>query len=86
VTLSLTQRNSLFSKLSPLIGDEDADALLSQFPTRAGDEPVTRDVLRAELSEIRSEMAAVELRLTERLRQQTIWVVSVLFGGLSVGM
>jgi hypothetical protein len=49
VTLTAKHRSSLYRSLSPLVGDEEAEALLAQFPGREGDELVTKDFLRAEL-------------------------------------
>lgn len=54
-----------------LIGEEEADALLAEFPTRDGDELVTKDFLRAELAEFRAEV-------NDRFRQQTIWMSSLM--------
>ncbi len=48
--------------------------MLSEFPARDLDEPVTKEFLRAELAELRAEMAALEGRINDRLRQQTIWM------------
>lgn len=56
MVLSQKHRSSIYSGLAPVIGEEEADALLSQLPTRIGDEPVTRDVLRAEMAELRTEL------------------------------
>ncbi len=54
--------------------EEETEALLSEFPARDLDEPVTKEFLRAELAELRAEMAALEGRINDRLRQQTIWM------------
>jgi len=71
LTLTAKHRSSIYSTLSPLIGEEEAEALLSEFPARELDEPVTKDFLRAELAELRAEM-------NERFRQMTIWVTTVM--------
>ena len=71
MTLTAKHRSSIYSTLSPLIGEEEAEALLSEFPARELDEPVTKDFLRAELAELRAEM-------NERFRQMTIWVTTVM--------
>ncbi|CAN5674012.1 hypothetical protein BH24ACT4_BH24ACT4_03880 [soil metagenome] len=71
MVLSQKQRGSIYSSLAPVIGEEEADALLSQFPTRIGDEPVTRDVLRADLAELRTElkddMAVLRIELKDEM-------------------
>jgi hypothetical protein len=64
--------------LSRVIGEEEADALLAEFPTRDGDELVTKDFLRAELAETRTELAEFRAEVTDRFRQQTIWMSSLM--------
>jgi hypothetical protein len=57
MALDAQHRSSLYQKFVPLLGDDDANALMSEFPAREADELVTKQFLRAELAE-------VELRLT----------------------
>lgn len=52
--MSLTERHrsAIYQGLIAVVEDPEAvEAMLSQFPTRELDEPVTRDVLRAELAD-----------------------------------
>ena len=63
MALDARHRSSLYPKL----GDDDANALMSEFPSSEAEELVTRQFLRAELAELRSEMGALENRLTVRL-------------------
>lgn len=67
MVLDAAHRASILQKLRPILGDEDANALMSQYSAAEGQELVTKDFLRAELAEIRSEMGALETRLTVRL-------------------
>lgn len=91
MALDARTRSSLYGKLAELVGDDDANALMSQFPSVEADELVTKQFLRAELAELRSELRSelrgeigglrseiVELRtdMLERFHQQTVW-----FGG-----
>jgi len=39
------------------MGDDVTQAFLSQFPSHEGEEPITRDFLRAELAELRTEIS-----------------------------
>lgn len=57
MALSHKHRTAIYQKLSPILGDEEADALLSQFPARDLDEPVTREFVRAEIAGVRAELA-----------------------------
>ena len=74
MALDARHRSSLYQKFVPLLGEDDANALMSEFPASEADELVTRQFLRAELAELRSEMggirtemAALENRMTLRL-------------------
>jgi hypothetical protein len=63
--------------LTTLLGEEEAAALLSQFPARELDEPVTKEFVRAEI-------AGLEARMSERFRQQTMWMAGSLLTGMGV--
>ena len=56
MTLDARTRSSIYEKLRPLLGDDDANALMSEFPTTDTDRPVTDQVLRAELADLRAEL------------------------------
>ncbi len=56
MALSQKHRTALYAHFLPTVGEEVTEALLSEFPARDGDEPVTQDILRAELAELRVEM------------------------------
>ena len=64
MALDARTRSSLYGKLVPLFGEHDANALMSEFPSVEADELVTKQFLRAEMAELRAEMA-------DRFRQQT---------------
>ncbi len=78
MTLSTKHRSSTYRTLSEVIGEEEAEALLAEFPTRDGEEVVTKDFLRAELSEFRTEMADFRAEVNDRFRQQTVWMSSLM--------
>lgn len=50
MVLDARHRSSIHRKLIPLLGDDDANALMSEFPSYDGDELVTKQFLRAELA------------------------------------
>lgn len=56
MALDARHRSSLYLKFVPLVGEEDANALMSEFPASEADELVTRQFLRAELATLREEM------------------------------
>ncbi len=65
MALDARHRSSIYQKLVPLLGDDDTNALMTQFPSIEADELVTKHFLRAELAELRLEMA--EMGSTLRL-------------------
>jgi hypothetical protein len=67
MALDARHRNSIYQKLIPILGEDDANALMTEFPTYEPDELVTRGFLRAEFADLRAEVAALETRLTVRM-------------------
>jgi len=70
MSLSERSRNHLYTGLSAVIDDEEAvDEMLSHFPARDLDEPVTRDHLRAEIAlldgRITTGLAALDQKMTD---------------------
>lgn len=49
MTLSEKARSEIYTGLTPIVGEEATSQMLSCFPARAMDEPITREFLRAEL-------------------------------------
>ena len=77
-------RSSIYLKLLPTLGDDDANALMTAFPSLEADELVTRGHLRAELAELRQEMAAMETRLTVRLGGAIAAQTTLTFAGFAL--
>ena len=86
--LTTKNRTALFEALAPLAGEEATEAMLAEFPATENDELVTKQFLRAELAELRSELkgdvAGLRNELTsefhDRLRSQTQWIVATMIG------
>jgi len=64
MALDAAHRASIYEKLRPVLGDEDANVLMSEFPSIEAQELVTKDFLRAELALTRGELRA-EMALTK---------------------
>jgi len=62
MALDARSRASIYEALSPVIGEANANDLMSQFPSIEDDELVTKHFLRAELA--------------ERFHRQTVWLVA----------
>jgi hypothetical protein len=56
MALDARHRSSLYLKFVPLVGEEDANALMSQFPASEAEELVTKQFLRAELAELENRL------------------------------
>jgi hypothetical protein len=60
MALDAAHRSSIYQKLVPVLGEDDANVLMTEFPAHEQDELVTKEFLRAEL-------ATLEAKLTVRL-------------------
>jgi hypothetical protein len=69
VALTEKYRNAIYQQLAPQWGDDVTQAFLSQFPARDGEEPITRDHLRAEFAEVRTEMAEMSGQLRSEMAE-----------------
>ena len=70
MALTEKHRNEIYRHLAPTWGDEVTQAFLSQFPAREGEEPITRDFLRAEMSDLRGELRAEMADLGKEMSDQ----------------
>ena len=68
IALDARHRASLYGKFAKLLGEDDANALMTEFPSIEADELVTKQFLRAELAELRGEWRAELGGLREELR------------------
>ena len=82
--MALTERNrsALYQGLSTIADEEAVQEMLSYFPARDVEEPVTKEFLRAELSgvesSIRTDMSAMELRLNDRINRAMGWNIATI--------
>lgn len=68
MALDAAHRSSIYEKLRPILGDEDANVLMSEFPSLEAEELVTKDFLRAELALTRGELRGEMADLRQELR------------------
>jgi chromosome segregation ATPase len=69
MALSHKARSEAYEGLRSIMSEQSADDLLAHFPARDLDEPVTREFLRAELADVRSEIAELDARLSTQLAE-----------------
>jgi len=56
VALTASQRSTILKNFAPMLGEEVAEALLSQFPANDLETPATRDFVRAECIALKSDV------------------------------
>lgn len=83
MALDARTRSSLYGKFAEMLGDDDANALMSQFPSVEADELVTKQFLRAELGELRSELRSEIAELRSELRGEMAGLGSELRGEMA---
>ncbi len=90
MALTERSRSALYQGLSVAVDDEQAvEEMLSYFPARDVEEPVTKEFLRAELAEFRAEVRGeltglrIELHQELRRQQQQLIATMVVLIGLS---
>ena len=66
MALDARSRSSIYHSLVPILGEHDANLLMSEFPSVEADELVTKQFLRAELA--------------EALHRQTVWLGGAIGG------
>ena len=84
--LTERSRHKLYETFTALIDDEDAvQEMLSYFPARDVEEPVTKDFLRAELQTeigaVRVEIGDLRAEMHQTARATQTWIIST---GLSL--
>jgi len=88
--VALTERNrsALYQGLSTIADEEAVQEMLSYFPARDVEEPVTKEFLRAELSgvesSIRTDISAMELRLNDRINRAMGWNIATMIAMAAV--
>ena len=89
MALSERSRSVLYQGLVTIVENEQAvQEMMSYFPARDVEEPVTRDFLRAELNQLRAEMRAdmghLEGRLIDRINRMIAWNVATMIAFAAV--
>lgn len=84
MALSQKHRGTIFQRLAPVIGEEEAEALLRQFPSRDLDEPVTKEFVRAEVADVRAEMADLRTEMHQLGIRLFVSLTGVIVGFVSL--
>lgn len=70
MALDARSRSSIYQKFVPILGEQDANLLMSEFPSVEADELVTKQFLRTELA--------------EALHRQTLWLGGAIAGATAL--
>lgn len=70
MALDARSRSSIYRSFVPILGEHDANLLMSEFPSLEVDELVTKQFLRAELA--------------EALHRQTVWLGGAIAGATAL--
>ncbi len=85
VALTEKNRSALYQGLSNIVNEEAVEEMLSYFPARDVEEPVTKEILHAELAlvrtELHTEIAQVRVEIAD-LRTELKGDIAVLRGEL----
>jgi hypothetical protein len=80
MAMSSKTRATIHQQFEPILGEEAIEEMLSYFPARDVEEPATKEFVRAEIAALRTDMVAMDGRLSSLIqstaRNQTIWLVS----------
>ena len=76
MALQEKHRTRLYGYLVEHIDEETAEAVLSQFPSRDLDEPVTKEFVALQGAELRTELADLRAELKDELHTQTDRVIN----------
>jgi hypothetical protein len=78
VALSEKLRSSIFRSLSTVIGEEETAAVLSHFPARDVEEPVTKEHLQLELALVRSDLANFRAEMHQLLNRALVTLITAM--------
>jgi hypothetical protein len=83
-TFAHRHRRTIYEKLSPIVGDEETEAMLAQFPSTPEQAPVTVNVLDLRLADLRAEMKDLRVAMEHEMRALAWKVVGTFVVGLGL--
>jgi hypothetical protein len=88
MALSQKHRSTIYQRLEPILGEEEAEALLSQFPAQELDQPATKEFVRAEIAGVHTEIAALRAEMHQLVNRMFFSLMGAMVGlaGLVVAM
>ena len=84
--LSQAHRRSIHTSLTPVLGEEETDALMAEFPASESDMPATKTDLALAVTDLKIAMKEQEAVMHRLFRQMAMWMVGVIAASLVGGM
>ena len=88
MALSTQHRTTIYGKLAPILGPEEARLLLDQFPTTEREQPATEGFVRAEVGILRGELhrefGLLRSELHSLFRRRTMWFAGLLISAITL--
>lgn len=88
MVLIQAHRNVVYDEWSQQFGDEVAESLISHFPIRDLDVPVTKEFVELKVSELRAEMHEGFGSMRGEFQRLTLWIAgsAITSAGVAVGI
>ena len=80
MALSQKHRSTIYQRLEPILGEEEAEALLGQFPAHDLDELATKEFVRAEINGVRGEISELRAEMHQLGNRLFIGLSGVVIG------
>ncbi len=80
MALSQKHRSTIYQRLEPILGEEEAEALLGQFPAHDLDEVATKEFVRAEITGVRGEMSELRVEMHQLFNRMFVGLTGVMIG------
>ena len=79
MALTERSRSALYLGLSNIVDEEAVQEMMSFFPARDAEDPVTKELLRAEMAGLRAEMASLRAEMSAMESRIIRWNVATMF-------
>ncbi len=84
--LSPAHRRSIHSSLTPILGGEETEALMSEFPASASDMPATKSDLALLRHDVERQFDGFRVEMHDLFRRMMMWMISTIVVAMIGGM
>jgi hypothetical protein len=86
MAISEKSRSALYQGLVPIAGEEAVGEMLSFFPARDVEEPVTEELLRAEIADVRAEISELRAEMHRSINLLFVRLTAVIVGAAGIAV